>query len=229
MFQIQDKAPRMPFSRKILAAALPLALLAVAGCTQPFEANVARFQALPAPEGQTFSIQPIDVRHEGGLEFAQYAGLVGQRLQAYGYRPVEGGAKAALTVQLDYGVDKGVQKTVSRATGPAFGPYGYGFGGPYGYGRRWGYGSSFYYGWDAFGYDPFFSQQIDTYTVYTSYVNMTIVRPDGQHVFEGKAKARSLDDSLTTLVPKLIEAMFTNFPGQSGEEVKITVAPPPKK
>jgi hypothetical protein len=57
---------------------------------------------------------------------------------------------------------------------------------------------------------------------------MTIIRADGQHVFEGKAKARSLDDSLTVLVPKLIEAMFTNFPGQSGEEVKITVAPPAK-
>lgn len=217
----------MSLPRMILSAALPLALLTVAGCAQPFQANVARFQALPVPQGQTFAVEPANVRDQGGLEFAQYAALVSQRLSAYGYRPVEPGARPALTVQLDYGVDKGVQKVVSRPS-PTFGPhYGFGFG-PYGYGRRWGYGSAFYYGWDSFGYDPWFDREIDTYTVYTSFLNMTIVRPDGQHVFEGKAKARSLDDRLTTLVPKLIEAMFTNFPGQSGEEVKITVAPPPK-
>ena len=52
---------------------------------------------------------------------------------------------------------------------------------------------------------------------------------DGKHVFEGKAKARSLDDALPRLVPNLVEALFTNFPGQSGEEVKITIAPPDKR
>jgi hypothetical protein len=223
-------ATRLP--RNILAAAAPLALLLIAGCAQPFEAKVARFQSLPAPQGQTFAIEPVNVRNEGGLEFATYAQQVAERLGAYGYRPAAPGDKAALTVQLDYGVDHGIQKTVSTPE-PGFGYGGFGgFGGyggrGYGYPRRWGYGSAFYYGWDG-GYDPFFnSQRIDTYTIYTSFMAMTIVKPDGQHVFEGKARARSLDDSLTNLVPKLIEAMFTNFPGQSGEEVKITVAPPKK-
>ncbi len=44
----------------------------------------------------------------------------------------------------------------------------------------------------------------------------------------GDAKARSRTDSLPALVPNLVEAMFTNFPGRSGEEVKITIPPPPK-
>jgi len=30
------------------------------------------------------------------------------------------------------------------------------------------------------------------------------------------------------VVPNLIEAMFTGFPGRSGEEIRITVPPPPK-
>ena len=218
----------MPLLRKYLAIAAPLALLAVSACTQPFQANVSRFQALPVPEGQSFAIEAMDTRNQGGLEFAQYAGLVSQRLAAYGYRPAEGG-KADMIVKFDYGVDRGVQKTVSR---PSVG-YGGGWGGPYGgfgpYGRRWGYRSSFFYGWDPYGYDPFFSQDIDTYTVYTSHADMVIERADGKRLFEGKAKARSLDDALPRLVPNLVEAMFTNFPGQSGEEVKITVAPPEKK
>ena len=42
-------------------------------------------------------------------------------------------------------------------------------------------------------------------------------------MFEGKAQARSQTDELGVLVPNLIEAMFTNFPGRNGETVKITV------
>lgn len=217
----------MPFVRKFLAAAMPLALLAVSACTQPFQANVSRFQALPVPEGQTFAMVPMDPRNQGGLEFAQYSAMVSQRLAAYGYRPVDGAGKPDMVVKFDYGVDRGVQKTVSR---PSPGYYGPGWGGFGPYGRRWGYRSSFYYGWDPFWYDGFYGQEIDTYTVFTSWAELQIERTaDGRRLFEGKAKARSLDDALPRLVPNLVEAMFTNFPGQSGEEVKITVAPPEKK
>ena len=48
---------------------------------------------------------------------------------------------------------------------------------------------------------------------------------DGQSVFEGLAQARSRTDELPVLVPNLIEAMFTGFPGNSGETVRITVMP----
>ena len=54
-------------------------------------------------------------------------------------------------------------------------------------------------------------------------------KADGQRVFEGSAKALSRDDNLTYLVPNLVEAIFTGFPGNSGETVKISIAPPPKK
>ena len=35
-------------------------------------------------------------------------------------------------------------------------------------------------------------------------------------------------NNLQALVPNLVEAMFTGFPGNSGERVRITVAPPEK-
>jgi hypothetical protein len=50
-----------------------------------------------------------------------------------------------------------------------------------------------------------------------------------ERVFEGTAKAMSSDNDLTTLVPNLIEAMFTGFPGNSGQTVRITVAPPERQ
>lgn len=200
----------------------PVAMLALAACATPFKADVSRFQQMPAPNGESFVVQTTNPKLEGGLEFAQYAGLVAEQLRAKGYAQAQSPQAASLVVNLDYGVDGGQTKIVSR---PAIG-YGYGhWGGP------WRYRSPYYWGWDdPFWYSPFGYPEVDSYTVFTSYLDMTINRTrDGTRVFEGKAKARSTDDSLPRLVPNLVTAMFSNFPGHSGEEVRITVPPPPKE
>ena len=219
--------------------AAPLALLALGACATPFRADVARFQALPVPAGQTFVVQPLDQQNQGGLEFSTYAAMVAQRLAAQGYRPVENPRDATLVVTIGYGVDGGREKIVSRPGFGGFGGLGYGglgygrFGGPWGGGfggyGRFGYRSNFLWGWD----DPFLygggGTQIDSYTYFTSFLEMRISRTaDGQRLFEGRARARSRQDSLPQIVPNLVEAMFTGFPGNSGEDVKITIPPPPR-
>lgn len=211
----------MSLAKKLLIAAAPVALLALGACTTGFPAQVARFQAMPAPQGQSFAIQAANPRNQGGLEFAQYAALVRQHLIAQGYSEAPSSDSASLLVSLDYGVDNGQTKVVSYPS-----TYGHGWG--WGY-RPWHYGwrRPFYYGW----YDPFFdspfNDRVDSYTVFTSFLDMDIKRAaDGQSVFEGTAKARSRSDELPKLVPNLVEAMFTNFPGRSGETVKITVPLP---
>lgn len=216
--------------RTLAMIALPL-LLSLSACASTFDAKVSRFQReLPAPAGQTFAIVAADPRDEGGLEFAQYASLVAARMQKLGYVP--GNAQSAdLIVKFDYGVDQGHDRV--RTTGfsdPFWGPwYGPGAYGPWGrpgfYGRRgWGYG------W----YDPFFFgpgyESVDVVTVYTSGIDMKIDRRvDGQRLFEGKAEAASTSNRLPYLVPNLVEAMFTDFPGHNGETVRISVAPEKKK
>jgi len=227
----------MSFRSTLLALAAPVALLSLGGCATPFRADVSRFQMMPAPEGQTFTIQAGDPRLQGGLEFSQYARLVAARLIQQGYHEAQGGG-ASLVVNLDYGVDNGHEKVVTTpGFGPGFGygygPWGYGgFGGFYGrgfYGRGF-YGRGYGLGWaDPFWYQPFGYPQVDSYTFYVSHLEMRINRAtDGKTVFEGRARARSTTDSLPVLVPNLIDAMFTGFPGRSGEDVLITVPPPPK-
>ncbi len=54
-------------------------------------------------------------------------------------------------------------------------------------------------------------------------------KADNASLFEGKAKARSRTDNLGKVVPSLVQAMFTGFPGNSGETVKITIPPEPKQ
>jgi Domain of unknown function (DUF4136) len=181
----------------------------------------------------------------GGLEFQTYASKVGQKLSGLGYQPATSAEAASLVVKLAYGVDQGRER---QRVVPGFNScMGYydpwcrgGFGGYYGAGYYGGYGSfggprHWRGGGYAFGYyDPFlygsgFGDEVESYTVFTSDLSMKIEKAGtGERLFEGNAKAISLNDNLGYLVPNLIEAMFTGFPGNSGETVRITVAPPKK-
>jgi hypothetical protein len=216
-------------------AMVTLMLGALAACATPFKADVQRYSAqLPAPQGQTFTVVADSPLMNGGLEFAQYANLVNAKMQTLGYVPAANPQSADLIVRFDYGVDKG--RTQVRQTGftdPFWSPWhGYSRFGYAGYGRR-GYFSPYYprgmwgYGWN----DPWFGgSSFDAYTVFVSGISVKIDRrADGQRLFEGKAEAASASNRLGYLVPNLVEAMFTNFPGNSGETVRISVAPEKKR
>lgn len=212
----------------------PVILLAVGGCAQSFNAKVSRFQQMPVAQGQSFTVQAADPSLSGGLEFGTYANLIAGKLTSLGYRPTENGATADLVVKVSYSVDKGKEKLRSvpgsrfnRCWGfydPWCGGFGY-WGRPY---RYYGYYPGFY---DPFLFGPGgLRDDVESYTVFTSELDLKIERTgSGERVFEGKAQAQSLNDTLTYLVPNLVEAMFTDFPGNSGETVKITVPPPPKR
>ena len=47
----------------------------------------------------------------------------------------------------------------------------------------------------------------------------------GADLFEGRAQAISTSNRLQYLVPNLVDAMFTGFPGNSGETERISIAP----
>ena len=216
----------------IKAAVATLMLAALAACATPFNANVQRFsQALPAPQGQTFAIVADDQALAGGLEFSQYAGLVANKLQNLGYSPAANSGNADMIVRFDYGVDKGRDKVRRTAShDPFWNPW-------YGYGPRSYYGRPGYYrgyrpmgAWGYGWHDPFFDGGYESYTVYISGVSLKIDRrADGQRLFEGRAEAASTSNRLQYLVPNLVEAMFTDFPGNSGETVRISVAPEKKR
>jgi hypothetical protein len=203
---------------------LPIVLLTfLAACASTFPAQVARFQQLPPPSGQTFVIQAKDPQKAGSLEFQAYADLVRQQLIREGYQQAASPQAATLVVGLDYGVSNGREKLATR---PGFGPsFGYGFG-------RLGY--PYHYPYSRFGYpyrwgfyDPFWGfdyPEVYSYTVYKSFVDMEIKRAGtNENVFEGRAEANTRSDDLTRLVPNLVQAMFTNFPGRSGERVRVNV------
>ncbi|OZA55125.1 MAG: lipoprotein transmembrane, partial [Sphingomonadales bacterium 39-62-4] len=166
--------------------------------------------------------------------FAQYATLVGRQMEKLGYRAANAEV-ADLIVKFDYGIDGGRDRV--RSTG-FNDPYWGGWGGWGGWGPGWGRG-----GWGRRGFvgggwgwgwnDPFFfggggwgGRGVDVVTVYTSGIDLKIDRrTDGQRLFEGKAEAASQSNRLSYVVPNLVEAMFTDFPGNNGETLRISIAP----
>lgn len=230
------KKPRAPARRRLLGlSAVSLLMVSLAGCATPFKADVKRFQTqLPAPAGTTFAVVADDPKDAGGLEFSQYASLVGRQMEKLGYRPANAEV-ADLIVKFDYGVDGGRDRV--RSTG-FNDPYWGGWGGWGGFGPGWGrpgWGRPGFYGRGGWGwgwYDPFFfggggwGGGVDVVTVYTSGIDLKIDRrADGQRLFEGKAEAASQSNRLSYVVPNLVEAMFTDFPGHNGETVRISIAP----
>ncbi len=223
----------------LLAPAAALVLLA--GCAPQFEARVARFQSLPAPAGQTFTIKATEARKSGGLEFATYANLVRQRLISNGFAEAPPG-DATLVVSLDYAVGAPREKIETRLGFGGFGGYGgfgrggfggyggyggFGYGGP-GYGGGfYGWRSQFYPGYWGYYGDGFFGYpEVTSITQYNSFVELKIARrTDSSSVFEGRAETISTSNDLTKLVPNLVTAIFTNFPGNSGETVRVRFDP----
>ncbi|MBA2466893.1 MAG: DUF4136 domain-containing protein [Sphingomonas sp.] len=242
-----------------LAGALLLGAAAVglSGCATGLNTKVSRYQAMPAPAGQTFYVVPAyqNVRNS---EFNHFAAIVSQQLAARGYTPAGAPQLATMLVRLDYGVDEGrTESTQDPFARSQFGYGGYGdpfyrsYRDPFGYSRydpfyrgytgrpyysRYGYygrrSSPYYYGWDDpfwysspyAGYSPGYGQPIRDYTVYKGFLDLDIVRrADNARLFQGQAQARSQTDETGVLVPNLIEAMFTGFPGRSGETIRITV------
>lgn len=207
------------------AIALGVAALGLSACATALDTRVTRYQAMPAPQGQTFMVVPGDgMARNGGLEFQRYAGIVAQQLAARGYRPAASVQSANMIVELGYGIDRGQVHYVSDPF--SYGPYGFGpYGGRFFY-PRFGWRSPFYYGWN----DPFwYGGGVDSYVEYRSQIDLHIRQAaTNAPLFDGRAQARSETNRLDVVVPSLIEAMFTGFPGQSGETIKITIPTSPK-
>jgi len=213
-------------------AAAPLLLAGLGACASSFNADVSRFQAqLPAPQGQSFAVVADDPALAGGLEFALYADFVEAEMAQLGYSQAASPEDATLLVRFDYGVDEGREQV--RSTG-------FGYQDPF-YNSWYSYRPVYYrdrlgrvgityvpsrtwgYGW----HDPFFGRdQVSSVTVFTSGIDLKIdAVATGERLFEGKAEAVSTSNRLQYLVPNLVEAMFTDFPGGNGETVRISIKP----
>lgn len=192
---------------KTIAAAI--GLLALGGCVAPIgPVEVTRFH-LPDTSvlGRgTITVEPAPGQDGDSMEFRSYATAVERQLAIVGYSIAPGGASSQVALlKLD-------RQTWRPERGR--GPVSVGVGGAAG---SWGSGAGIGLGIDLSGPPP---QQVET--------TMAVVIKDraaGTRLWEGRAsftvRASSPLASTQLGAPKLAEALFRDFPGQSGETIQV--------
>ncbi len=196
---------------------LAIATLAfLAACAQPFEARVQSFQSMPPSQGQSFYVKPANPERQGSLEFAAYANLVATEMQKQGFRPAASPETADLTVLMDFSSGPGRERISTRpSTSPNWGWYGGG--------GWWGRNPAWWGPW-GWGGDPWGGQEVYSFTVYPAYLHVQISKTaDKSPLFEGRAETTTRSNDLPSIMPNLVSALFTDFPGASARSQVVRV------
>ena len=210
----------------LLRALVPTLLLSGAllqGCAGGLISHVSRFhqfqQGIPA---QSIAVLPQDAQRKNTLEFRAYANRLSERLTQAGFRVVDE-RDAQLLAIVNYGIDEG--KTVTHSSPDyAWQPGEYisytvsvnGARGPRSY-RVTGY---------LPGHQLYSGQRLRSELLYSAFLSLDIVAPrarDGEadKLFEGQVATSSRHKLLPEIMPAMIDALFHEFPGVSGETARI--------
>lgn len=215
------------------------ALVLITGCANTLSTQVSTFNQWPADSaGASFSVQTVKQAASANwsdLERQTYEKLVADALSQQGLRPAAAGEKARFSahVRLDTRQEKVERSQAVYA--PAWGyPYG-----AYGWPRGYWHGGIWH---DPFLEDGVFGWSAPVYLGerrYEQTISMVLLglrisdsqqkgdTPQGATVFEGSAEYTGQEAALPALMPYLVQALFTDFPGHNGQvrQVKLPIKP----
>ncbi len=209
----------------LVAVVLGPVLLVLAACASPpFSAEVTGFHTLtPAREPRSFVLLPSDEAKRDSLEFASYATRVVNELQTRGFYQAGDLGQSDYVVRLDYGIGSGTSE--SRSV-PIYGYY------PDQYRTirgRTAEGKNFSARvYESGGYVPMGYSQ-DTRTVYRRSLTLDILEARlwrqgrTKKVFEGRVISVGPEAEVGRVVPLMIRALFTEFPGPSGTTRTVVI------
>lgn len=182
----------------------------LSACTPTLRGDVVTFHEGPLPMGETIRVDAVDAATGETLEFRQYARQVSDQLRSKGYEPVDPGEAADLVAQLDYAVETGPVDVRLRRDGP----YAYYH---FAYGR---FRDPFY-----FGLRTQWEPEVRSTPTYIRSLSMVITRVDNgrERLFEGRVESIGAERQLPQVMPYLITALFSNFPGENGVTKVVTI------
>lgn len=198
-------------------------IVLLSACSMTVRNDVSSFHHMAAPNGESVAIIPLSLSQDAeSLEFQDYANLVRKQLTILGYT-VTSKEDADLLVELGYNVrrERNSRRMPFGSRFDRFSPW---YGAGYGYYNwyNWRRNAFFYNGF----YDPFYSPwRMDhrSHTQHSRNLMLDIRTSSGEKIYEGHVESIGSSRSLSRVMPYMIEAMFTNFPGESGEVKQIVV------
>lgn len=213
--------------KKVTAYIITLAaLLVFSGCAT-VESTTSRFHQLPERgNGEAFAFLPAQSQ-EGGLEYQIYSERIKKKLIEYGWALSDSPSTADYLVYFTYSIDGG--ETISGSS-PIYG--------------QTGGGTSYSSGTVTSGYGGYATYSGTTYTAPTfgqvgsvSYSrkmygrNLDLAIIDDRRsskdkivkVYEGRVASSGSSADIAVVLPTMIEALFKDFPGQSGKTKKLSM------
>ncbi|WP_321389253.1 DUF4136 domain-containing protein [Emcibacter sp.] len=185
---------------------LMIATATLAACSGGYKSDVTRFHNLPRPAGESIEVMAARADRQSSLEFGQYAELIGARLGTVGYTPPIAGQGTPLIAYVDYGLQPVAGVTYEEGSSASIGM---GTGGRH---TSFGLGLSFPIG------------ESKPRQEYVYILSLDIVRRgDGVKLYEGKSTIRATGKTLNEMMPLLADALFADFPGQSGTATRVKV------
>ena len=184
---------------------LIIGLGTLAGCAGGYKSDVTRFHNLPRPTGESIEVMAAKAENQTSLEFGQYAEMIGTRLGTVGYTP-PGGQPTPLIAYIDYGMqpvagpqyERGSSASIGMGTGSRHTSFGLGFSFPIG--------------------------ESKPRQDYVYILSLDIVRrADNVRLYEGRSSIRATGKAMNEMMPLLVEALFAEFPGQSGTASRVKV------
>jgi hypothetical protein len=187
---------------------LPLAAALVLGaCSSgPSGVEVTRFHLSQPISGQSIAVVPAPGGAGSDLEFSAHAAAVSAELARVGFQPVAAGQPSALTATLRL-------ETTSREE-QRQSPVSIGLGGMTG-GRNVGVGGGVSM--------PVGRGSTRIITMATLSLQIRKVS-DGTVQWEGRASETMTGSNINAAVPRLARALLSDFPGKSGETVRVKPA-----
>jgi len=190
---------------------LSLSLFATA-CATHVNNEVVRFNTIDVAAYNNISVVANEENDANGIEFGLYKSLIEDAFQEQGLSITENSTD--LTAKVAFTRSAGKYKLVPLHGIPS----------PRGYWRNsLGYSWGYYY-YPTLAFSPFYED--DPYVrrkLYEYSLIITIDNNQGERVFEGKVMTENRENETAKIMPYLIEAMFVDFPGKSGETKHILI------
>lgn len=192
-----------------------LALL-LAGCATPLRNNVTAFNSWPSDlEDKSYAIERTP-EQANDLEFQTYENMLRMELARLGFEE-KPPASARLSVKLQYQWSVRDVQVYQPVADPYYMPWGWGWGGP-GFGCR---GPQGYYPpgiyYPGCGAPPIVQQQATRYQMYARQVRVLIAdAKTKRNLYDVTVNGDDTRGPLPELMPYMLRAAFTDFPGKNG-------------
>jgi len=216
MKTIRTKTPR-GIVHWVGMASLAMLLAACASGPRIVRTEVTSFDSwstVPADKSYVFA---RTLEYQNSLEMQSYEDIVRDELRLQGFQLASDPARAQMTVTLRPSV-VGLQVRVRDPFyDPFYRPWGGWYGG-YGYGRFGGFYGPWGPGWGGLSY-------YDTTEIYRRRLEIDIDSRtvSGKRYYEGRVDSTGESNALAPVMPALIRALFTDFPGNNGQTRRIDV------